>query len=101
MAKSATTTTDEPHPDVADDALELTVWEQRRKRIYKEALREALIEFGMDPAQPLEMQQDMAWVRKRRILEQSTFVKTIGLIIGAVVTGVIGAVVYSLQRYFH
>ena len=96
MGKSATT--DEQPSEVADN---LTAWESRRKRMYKEALREVLIEFGFDPNEPLEIQQDQAWVRRRRRLEESTFVKMVGVIIGAVVTGVVGTVVYAIQRYFN
>jgi len=77
----------------------LSEWELRRKRLYKEAFREALIEFGLDPAEPIEIQQDMAWVRRRRELEESNLVKVIGLLLGAIVTGGIGALVYAFQRF--
>lgn len=79
----------------------LSDWDVRRKRLYKEALREVLVEFGFDPNQPLEIQQDMAWVRRRRELEESNFVKVVGLIVGGIVTGGIGAMVYAFQRYFN
>lgn len=85
-------------PEEAAD--ELTDWEARRKRLYKEAFREVMVEFGLDPVEPIEIQQDMAWVRRRRKMEESNFVKVVGLIIGAIVTGAIGAVAYAIQRYF-
>lgn len=83
------------------DGEALTDWEMRRKRIHKEAVREVLIEFGLDPREPLEIQQDMAWVRRRRRLEESNFVKVVGLTVGALVTGAIGAIIYATQRYFN
>ena len=89
------------HDDQPADGEPLSAWEERRKRIHKEALREVLVEFGLDPKEPLEIQQDFAWVRRRRELEESNFVKVVGLIVGAVVTGGIGALVYATQRYFN
>ena len=89
------------NPEDHSDGEQLSEWDSRRKRLYKEALREVLIEFGMDPSQPIELQQDMAWVRRRRELEESNFVKVVGLIVGAIVTGGIGALVYAIQRYFN
>lgn len=79
---------------------DLTDWEARRKRIHKEALREVLLEFGLDPSEPLEIQQDMAWTRRRRKLEESGFVKMVGVIVGALVTGLIATLIYATQKYF-
>lgn len=88
-------------PENHSDSEQLSEWEARRKRIHKEALREVLIEFGLDPREPLEIQQDFAWVRRRRELEESNFVKLVSLVIGALVTGGIGALVYATQRYLN
>ena len=82
------------------DGGELSDWEARRKRLYKEAFREALIEFGLSPDEPLEIQQDMAWLRRRRQLEQGAFVKVVGAVIGAIIAGGIATWIYAAQRYF-
>lgn len=82
--------------DEVDDGSELTAWDARRKRLYKEAFREALIEFGFDPAEPLEIQQDQAWLRRRRKLEESAFAKFVGVIITLLTPGAIAAIVASL-----
>jgi hypothetical protein len=85
---------------MSDDTIHNSEWDERRKRLYKEALTEVLIDFGMDPKQPFELQQDMAWLRKRRKLEESTLVKAVGIIIGIVLSGIAGSIVYSMQRFF-
>lgn len=80
--------------DQHDDG-ELTVWDARRKRLYREAIRETLIEFGFDPQEPLEIQQDQAWVRKRRRLEESMTAKVIGAILTFLVPGAVASFVAS------
>lgn len=81
------------------DSEELTAWDARRKRLYKEAFREALIEFGFDPAEPLEIQQDQAWLRRRRKLEESMTAKVVGAILTLLVPGAVaGAVASYFQR---
>lgn len=74
---------------------DLTTWEARRKRIQKEAFREALLEFGFNPAEPLEIQQDQAWVRRRRKLEESMTAKVVGTIITLLVPGAVAGIVAS------
>lgn len=84
-----------------DDDAELTAWEARQERIARRALVNALKELGLDAQRdPLEIQQDMAWVRKRRKLEENTIIKTIGIILGVVIPAAIGSLAYGVQRYF-
>lgn len=78
-------------PELPAEGEDLTTWESRRKRIQKDAFREALVEFGFNPAEPLEIQQDQAWVRRRRKLEESMTAKVIGAILTFLVPGALGA----------
>lgn len=82
------------------DGEELSAWDARRKRIFKEALRETLIEFGLDPSEPLEIQKDMAHLRRQRKLSESAMVKFVSVLIGIAIPGIIALVVSGIQRFF-
>lgn len=84
-----------------ENELTLTEWELRRKRILKEAFRETLIEFGLDPAEPIEIQKDMAFLRRNRTLAENALVKALSALIGVVIPAAIALVVTGLQKVFH
>lgn len=73
---------------------ELSVWEARRKRLQKEAIREVMLEYGFNAADPIAVQQDLAWLRRRRLLEESMTAKVVGALITLIITpGVMAALV--------
>lgn len=78
---------------------ELTVWEARRKRLQQEAMREVLREYGFTTADPIEVQQDLAWLRRRRELEESMTAKVVGGLITLLLTpGIVAAVVAAYMK---
>lgn len=76
------------------ESSELTVWEARRKRLQKDAIREVMLEYGFDAADPIAVQQDLAWLRRRRVLEESMTAKIVGGLLTLLITpGVVAAIV--------
>lgn len=80
--------------DEEAESPELSVWEARRKRLQKEAIREVMLEYGFTTTDPTAVQQDLAWLRRRRLLEESMTAKIVGGLLTLLITpGVVAAIV--------
>lgn len=66
----------------------------------KDAVNTTLTSLGIDVSNPIETQQDFAWVRNSREATNSVKKRTIMVVVGVVVTFVAGCIVAGLKSFF-
>lgn len=72
-----------------------------RRSTIKEAVRETLIELGIDHSDPLEMQKDFQHLREWRTTTEGMKSKGLIAVFGFLVTGILAAAWLGIKSYLH
>lgn len=90
--------------DAANDNEVTTEWEKRKLGMYreaaKEATREVLESLGVTIDQMEEMQRDLAFIRRLRVVSEAAGVKTVTSAVALVFALVGAAGTLALQHFF-
>lgn len=70
----------------------VTISREDLREIISEGVTEAFRSMGIDSMQPIEMQRDMAHLRKWRVSVEKTTSTTFTVALGVIVSGLLGAV---------
>ena len=62
------------------------------KQVVREAVQETLLTLGVDAGAPLDVQQDMHFVRELRLASEKIQSRGLLVLVGILVTGLVGAV---------
>lgn len=74
--------------------------EDRLRIVVKETIKETLTALGFTPGDPQEVQRDMSFVRRMRLLAEAAGSKAVIIVIGLMTTAVVSGLVLLAEHHF-